>query len=177
VALVQGGFDLAIRVGRPADSSLRAQWLGAVPVRLVASPAYISKNGAPKKPSEIQSHACISVGVVAGPVEWNFYRGKKRESVGIEGMVHTTSPTLAAQLCKAGLGLMRTTEWVVREELKKRELVEVMPEWACDDPRFGGVPAYILYAQSASAVPPLKSRVFADMVKEIVATEVLGRKR
>jgi len=177
VRLVQGGFDLSIRVGRPADSSLRAQWLGSVPVRLVASPGYVKKHGAPNKPADIPNHPCITVGLVAGTVEWSFFRGKKRESLSVEGVVHTTSPTLAAQLCRADLGLMRTTEWVVREDMKSGDLVEVMQQWACDDPRFGGVPVYVMYAQGASANPPLKSRVFVEMVKEIVATEVLGKKR
>jgi len=96
VPLVQGGFDLAIRVGRAADSSLRAQLLGRVPVRLVASPSYVAAHGAPKKPSEILEHPCLAVGNVSGPTEWVFHRGAKRQSVRVDGIVHTTSPTLAA---------------------------------------------------------------------------------
>ncbi|HRE90630.1 MAG TPA: LysR substrate-binding domain-containing protein, partial [Myxococcota bacterium] len=37
VPLVEGGFDLAIRVGRLADSSLRSQLLGRITRHLVAS--------------------------------------------------------------------------------------------------------------------------------------------
>src|SRR5262249_58769893 len=45
VPLVSGGFDLAIRVGRQHDSSLRAQLLRQVPVLLVARPRYLARRG------------------------------------------------------------------------------------------------------------------------------------
>jgi DNA-binding transcriptional LysR family regulator len=173
VQLLEGGFDLAIRVGRPADSALRAQLLGRIPVRLVASPGYVSSRGAPKKPSDIAEHPCVSVGPAAGPSEWTFFRGLKRESVAINAAIHTTSPTLAAQLTRAGLGLMRTTDWIIRDELRRGQLVEVMPGWSCNHPQRGGVPVFAMYSQTAAAVPPLKTRVFVDLVKTIMASEVL----
>jgi len=174
VPLVEGGFDLAIRVGRASDSSLRAQLLGKVAVRLVASPAYLASRPPPRKPTDLADHDCVSLGTVAGPVEWTFYRNQERVSVGVEGVVQTTSPTLAAQLCRADLGLLRVTEWVIREELRVGQLVEVMPAWACDNPLHGGIPVYVMYAQGASAAPPLKSRVFVEMVKSVMATDVLN---
>lgn len=175
VALVQGGFDLAIRVGRLADSSLRAQLLGKVEVRLVASPGYLAAHGGPEHPDQIRDHACISLGILPGTHEWTFHRrGARPRRIAVDGVVHTTSPTLAAQLACADLGLVRIVDWVIRDELRRGELVEVMPEWSCDDPSIGGVPVYVVYAQTASAEPPLKSRVFVDMVKAIMAREVLA---
>lgn len=175
VPLVQGGFDLAIRVGRLADSSLRAQLLGKVAVRLVASPRYLAKHGEPHHPDEIRDHACISLGVLAGTNEWSFHRrGARPRRVAVEGVIHTTSPTLAAQLATADLGLLRIVDWVIRDELRRGALVEVMTDWSCDDPAIGGVPVYAVFAQTAGATPPLKSRVFVEVVKEIMAREVLG---
>ena len=177
VPLVQGGFDLAIRVGRLADSSLRAQLLGKVPVRLVASPDYIARRGAPKHPRDIRDHDCIVVGPWAGPVEWGFRktrRGPERtERVQVEGIVHTTSPPLAAQIACAGQGLLRTTEWVIRDELERGELVELLSDWQPEDPDEGGVPVWVVYAQSAAMTPPLKSRVFVELLKEVLVAEGL----
>lgn len=178
VPLVQGGFDLAIRVGRLADSSLRAQLLTKVAVRLVASPAYLAKRRAPTHPDQLANHDCITLGVVAGSQEWPFHRrGARTKQVVVEGVVHTTSPTLAGQLATAGLGIARCVEWVVREELRRGDLVEVMPEWSCDSLTYGGTPVYVVYAQTASAVPPLKSRVFVELVREIIARESLEQPR
>jgi DNA-binding transcriptional LysR family regulator len=176
VPLVQGGFDLAIRLGRQIDSSLRAQLLGRVPVRLVASPGYLAKHGAPTRPLDLRDHACLTVAQVAGPVEWPFYHRHRRtrsERLEVEGVVHTTSPLLAGQLATAGLGILRIIEWVVRDELARGELVEVLPAWSCHSADDHGVPVYVVYAQGASATPPLKSRRFVELVKEILATEVL----
>jgi len=177
VSLVEGGFDLAIRVGRLADSSLRAQLLGKQAVRLVASPRYLAQHGKPRHPDDIHRHACISTGVASGPQEWSFHRrGARPRRVTVESAVHTTSPTLATQLARSGLGLLRMLDWVIRDELRSGDLLEVMTDWSCDDPSVGGVPVHVVYAQTASAVPPLKSRVFVDMLKEIVTREALSKR-
>lgn len=175
VPLVAGGFDLAIRAGRLQDSSLRAQLIRRVPVRLVASPAYLREHGAPERPRDLASHPCITIGSLPGPSEWAFYRDGEVETVEIAGIVHTTSPPLACQIAVAGQGLVRVSEWVIQEELRRGELVEVMTAWSCDPPgaASAGMPVYVLYAQSAEVEPPLKSRVFVAMFKEIVAEEVL----
>lgn len=175
VPLVAGGFDLAIRVGRLADSSLRAQLLGKVPVRLVAAPSYLTKHRAPTHPDQLRDHPCISLGPIAGTAEWVFHRrGARPRRVAIDGVVHTTSPTLVARLAAGGLGIARLVEWVIREELWRGELVEIMKDWSCDNPADGGIPVYVVYAQTASATPPLKSRVFVELVKEVMAREVLA---
>lgn len=185
--LVQGGFDLAIRVGRLADSSLRALLLASVPVLVAASPAYLAARGHPRHPRDLLAHDCITVGAVAGPVEWTFHRRgaaaarRKRaavERVEIDGVVHTTSAPFAGRLASSGLGVVRAIEWVIREQLRDGSLVEVMPEWSPDLPgEGGGVPVYAVFAQTAGATPPLKSRVFVELMKEVVAKEGLHRYR
>lgn len=176
VPLVEGGYDLAIRVGRLADTSLRAQLLGRVPVRLVASPRYLARAGIPKRPSELSRHETITLGPEPGPAPWVFHhrRDARVERVEVEGVVHTSSAPLAAQLAQSGLGLLRIIEWVVRDALREGGLVEVMPQWSCDRAEDGGLPVYVLYAQTAANTPPLKSRVFVEFVKEIMAKEVLS---
>jgi DNA-binding transcriptional LysR family regulator len=174
VPLVQGGFDLAIRVGRQSDSSLRAQMLGRVPLQLVASPSYIARHGEPERPLALRDHACITISQVVGPVAWSFYHRRARtrsERLEIEGVVHTTSPLLGAQLACAGQGIVRVNQWEIRDQLARGELVEVMRDWSCYRLGDGGLPLYVVYAQTASTEPPLKSRVFVQLIKEILAAE------
>lgn len=177
VPLVQGGYDLAIRVGRLADSSLRAQLLGKVAVRLVASPKYVAKHGAPKHPDAVREHPCIVAGPLAGTHEWEFHRrGARPRRIAIEGVVHTTSPSLAAQVAAAGQGILRIVDWIIRDELRRGDLVEIMPAWSCDDPAIGGVPVYAVFAQQAGVPIPLKTRVFIDAIKELITMDVFERK-
>lgn len=176
VSLAQGGFDLAIRVGRPPDSSLRALLLGRISILLVASPSYLRAHGTPKRPRDLAHHDAIAVSPHLGPVDWTFYRGGKTERVSVEGVVQTTSPTFAVQLATAAMGVARTTEWLVRDELRRGTLVEVMPSWSSNHPQRGGIPVYVMYAEAGTAAPPRKSRVFVEMVKTIMAKEFTPRR-
>jgi DNA-binding transcriptional LysR family regulator len=49
-------FDLAIRVGPLADSTLTARKLGELHYGLFAAPGYLARYGAPTEPSELQTH-------------------------------------------------------------------------------------------------------------------------
>ena len=48
---VEGGFDLALRVGTLADSSLVAHRLASGSNVIAAHPSYLERAGTPKKPS------------------------------------------------------------------------------------------------------------------------------
>lgn len=165
VSLTQAGFDLAIRVGRPKDTSLRALLLGRIQVLVVASPVYLREHGEPKKPADLAKHSTI----IIGSADWTFMRGRKRVRITVPSMVQSSSPTLGVQLAAGGVGIVRTAEWLVRDELQRGALVPVLSSWSC-----GFVPLYVMYAQAGSATPPRKSRVFVEMVKEIMASEFAG---
>ena len=153
-------------------------------MRVVASPGYLKLHGEPARPLALRDHACITIAQVVGPVEWGFYHRSARnrsERLEVEGVVHTTSPLLAAQLAVAGEGILRVNEWVIRDELERGTLVEILRDWSCARLSDGGLPVYVVYAQTASAEPPLKSRVFVETVKQILSDEMAkttpGRKR
>ena len=56
IDLVRDGIDVAVRVGRLRDSSLKARRIAMVPRVLVASPGYLSEHGVPSKPAELAAH-------------------------------------------------------------------------------------------------------------------------
>src|ERR1700728_165628 len=57
--LVSEGFDVAIRFGDPAPSSLVVRKLLDTRILTVASPRYIERFGRPKKPSDLAHHQCL----------------------------------------------------------------------------------------------------------------------
>ncbi|BDH47198.1 LysR family transcriptional regulator [Salmonella enterica subsp. enterica serovar Choleraesuis] len=57
--LVQAGFDVALRTGKPQDSSLIGRALGPCPRYLVASPGYLAESGTPLHPRDLNEHRCI----------------------------------------------------------------------------------------------------------------------
>src|SRR5882762_1306088 len=72
VDLVAGGVDVAIRMGRLADSSLGARYLGTNPWVMVATPAYLKAHAAPKLPMEVAKHPCLVYSSVQGDERWQF---------------------------------------------------------------------------------------------------------
>jgi len=61
VDLLAEGYDIGIRGGFIADSSLVARRICALPVALLASPAYLKRAGVPRTVDELKSHDCVAV--------------------------------------------------------------------------------------------------------------------
>src|SRR5690606_4872959 len=66
VDLVAQGIDVAIRMGRLADSSLGARFLGMNPWVIVAAPGYLKQHGAPKKAQDLSAHVALIYTSVVG---------------------------------------------------------------------------------------------------------------
>jgi len=162
--LVEGGFDLGLRIGRLKDSSLRARRLTTVQRVLVASPVYLEKYGHPASPADLAKHACITLGQLAGGVHWKFWNNQQMTTYTTQGWLHCTSPALALTLVLKGQGILRLPSWAAFEGLRENKLAIVLPDWSCNDPLNGGPGLYALYTQGAGNVIPLKSRVFVDFV-------------
>ena len=70
VNLVEQGLDVAVRMGRLADSTLGASWLGRNPWVMVAAPAYLAAHAPPRSPADLLSHACLVYSSVQGDARW-----------------------------------------------------------------------------------------------------------
>jgi DNA-binding transcriptional LysR family regulator len=72
VGLVEEGFDLSLRIGRLADSSLVARRLA--PVRLVAcaSPGYLERHGEPREPADLSRHQGLAYAHTPPAQQWSF---------------------------------------------------------------------------------------------------------
>ena len=155
--LVRDGFDMAVRLGKPKPSALRARLLARTRVLTCASPAYLARHGTPRRPSDVEQHTCIlmrdpSTGSHFG---WDFVRGKKVESVNVRGtlMVNHFGSMLAA--CVAGQGIAQLLDLHARELLAEGRIVQILPEWADE--------TYPIYAYHHSAqLMTAKVRAFLE---------------
>src|SRR5690606_29014727 len=92
VNLVDEGFDMAIRVGRPGDSSLIIRKLCSVRIVVAAAPAYIEEHGAPEAPSDLARHACIIDTNFREPGRWPFRnRIGEVESIKVDGRIRLSN--------------------------------------------------------------------------------------
>ncbi|MCA9552994.1 MAG: LysR family transcriptional regulator [Myxococcales bacterium] len=125
VDLVEEGFDVAIRVTAPRDSSLVARRLAPAPLVVVAAPAYLQAAGTPRTAAALKDHACLVDTNFRGGARWRFSRGGKVSQVDVEGPFRVNSPVVVCHLAEAGHGVAIVPEYVASEALADGRLVEV----------------------------------------------------
>lgn len=159
--LVGDGFDLAIRFGEPSPSALIVRRLLDARILTVASPAYIARRGRPSHPKDLAggAHECIhSIDASTGrPFEWEFWKGKEKLSVSVNGRLALTDSGTKVGACLAGFGIAQAIDLGLEQHLSTGALVDLFPDW--QDERF---PLYV-YHVSRSRVPA-KVRTFIDFV-------------
>jgi DNA-binding transcriptional LysR family regulator len=105
VSLVEEGFDVAIRIGRLPDSSLKATRVGEVRRGVYASPKYLQANGTPRTPQGLSSHECIAcTAVTPVPDRWTFERDGRRFVVPVSSRLVVNTAEAAIDAALAGLG-------------------------------------------------------------------------
>jgi DNA-binding transcriptional LysR family regulator len=127
VNLVDEGFDLAVRVGVPVDTTARARKLSEGRRVLVASPAYLRARGRPEAPHDLKAHECLVHGEPGAPAIWRFGREGGRESpVAVRGRVAANSSEAVRLLARKGFGVALLSDWLVARDLAKRRLVPLL---------------------------------------------------
>jgi len=130
VSIVDEGFDLAVRIGAVADSSLVMRRLRAMPLLCCASPDYLARHGEPRDPHALATHECL---VNPGLVEaghWRFQKGGEVFSVRVGGRFRADQPRALAQLAAMGRGIVSGPAYTVEPYLESGALVEILADFA-----------------------------------------------
>ena len=118
VNLVEQGIDLAIRMGRLADSTLGARYLGRNPWVMVAAPAYLEDRGTPMAPTELSPHACLVYSTVQGDDRWMLTGPDGKELVvPVRGPLRSNNLSAVLAAARAGLGIAILPWYVARESV------------------------------------------------------------
>lgn len=129
VNLVEQGVDVALRMGRLADSSLGARYLGTNPWLMVASPAYLKQHGSPRRASELGRHDCLIYSSVQGDDRWNLVRPDgSSTSVRVKGPLRSNNLSAVLAAARRGMGLAILPWYVARESLADGSVVEVLAD-------------------------------------------------
>jgi len=125
VDLIGEGFDLAVRVAKPEDSSLIARRLTSVRICVVGSPAYLAEHGSPAKLGDLKNHRCVIDRLPDGADRWKFATSEGGRTQKIEGQVRVNDGEAARNFAVAGLGLARLPMFFVEDALEQGQLVEI----------------------------------------------------
>jgi DNA-binding transcriptional LysR family regulator len=163
--LVEEGFDLAIRIGELADSSLIARRIAASRLILCAAPGYLDANGWPAEPRDLSAHLCLGYPYWSGHQNWMFTdRDGSAHKVPVKNQLWSNNGDLLLATAVSGCGIIRQPDFIVHEALASGELVELLPDLA--KPEIGIHAVY-----PPAAVIPLRLRVFIDYLVEAFSGE------
>lgn len=156
-SLVDEGFDAAIRVGRPADTSLIARKLCEAGLVLVASPPYLAAHGAPLVPSDLARHECIIDTNFREPLHWRFRVAQAPVSVPVAGRLHYSNAEACLNAAEQGLGIAYLPSFVAAESLAAGRVQELLAAFQ-DAP----LAVFVLYPPGRHL--PVKIRVLVDFL-------------
>lgn len=130
VDLLAGGYDLGIRSGRLADSSLVAKRLARTRVIVCASPEYLQRHGSPATLEELARHATIGYSLVPADQSWQFEparKGGEPRTVTTKCRIVINNGDAMREAAIAGLGLVVLPSFVVADALRAGTLVNAAP--------------------------------------------------
>ena len=126
VDVVEGGFDLVIRIGRLAESSLVARRIARDRLVVCASPAYLAAHGTPRSALELSAHECLHYSLVPRTAEWRFRAATGAASLPTRGRFSTSNGTVLARAAIAGLGLVVVPSFMVAADVREGRLALVL---------------------------------------------------
>ena len=153
VNLVEEGFDAAIRVGTPTDTTLTGRKLCAARVLTLASPAYLASHGTPATPEDLAHHPCIIDLNFREPHRWPFRTGK----VAVSGRLAFSNASACLAAAEAGLGIASVPDFVADVALGEGRVVPILTDF--DPPPLG---VFALYPSGRHL--PAKVRVLVDFM-------------
>ncbi len=125
VDVVDEGFDIVIRTGRPADSRLMHRKLGDFDWHLAASPDYLDRAGTPLSAGDLAGHRCLRQRFSTGRLaQWTFRDGAEVD-VPVAMTANSIDPLLDMACAGAGIGAF--PKILIHRHLQDGRLSEVLP--------------------------------------------------
>lgn len=130
VDLVSQGFDLAIRIGAPEDSSLVARHIASNRRVLCASPDYLKRRGIPQAPKDLLEHDCLLLFGSSGRQDvWRLHdREGEEHAIRVQGRFESNYGELLRDASVAGEGIAIHSLWHVADDLRAGRLKVVLPD-------------------------------------------------
>ncbi|MBR8255009.1 MULTISPECIES: LysR family transcriptional regulator [Burkholderia] len=164
IDLVGEGVDCVVRIGALDDSGMIARRIGSLTTCTCAAPAYLDRCGAPETVDELAQHVAIShISADTGrPRPWDYVVDGETRIVQMCGTVAVNDADTYIECGVAGIGLIKTSLYLVEPYLKSGRLREVLTDFNAP-PR----PISILYPPNRHT--PVKLKIFVDWLTSLFA--------
>ncbi len=173
VALIDGGFDLALRNYPAKDTSLIGRKIADDTRILCASPAYLKTHGTPLEPHDLNTHQLI---VFNNATPRQLTSDTRADSCtfpppDINPRIICDDGTSTRLAAKSGVGICMSSIWNIHRDLKDGSLMRVLPDYKVSD----GSAIWLAYPKSN--VLTAKVRVFIDFLLEQIGTPPIWERR
>jgi DNA-binding transcriptional LysR family regulator len=156
VDLIHENIDLALRMGRPTERSLILRRIGFSKRVLVASPAYLDRRGPIRDCANLSNHDLIITNASLRGGALALRKGEEKIDVAVRPRLTTNNAQVLVDALKAGRGVGTAQVLLVAEELKRGELIRVLPEFEIEPTEF-----FLVYPSSKFLRPIV--RAFVDL--------------
>ncbi|MDB5607261.1 MAG: putative transcriptional regulatory protein LysR family [Bradyrhizobium sp.] len=130
IDLIDEGFDVAIRLTPPPDSSLVVRALATWRHVLCCSPAYLEKHGPLRQLSELADHNCVRHVLYTYGDDWHFVDRKgSPASVRVSGNLISNSGETLRTAALQGIGISLAAGFLIADDLEQGRLVRLLPDY------------------------------------------------
>jgi len=165
VDVVEQGIDVALRMGRLADSTLGARYLGVNPWVLAASPDYLAQRGTPAVPADLAGHDALIYSTVQGDARWLFTaRDGHVQPITVRGPLRSNNLSALLEAARGGLGIAALPRYVAHGALQRGSVTAVLTDWS--------LPSQEIHAVYPSPrLVPAKVTGFVDWLQQQLGDE------
>jgi DNA-binding transcriptional LysR family regulator len=156
VDLIAERFDVAVRLGFLADSSLIARRIAPMMAAAIASPGYLAAHGAPQHPSDLARHAALT----QGDETWRFRDGRREIVVRPPSRFRANNAQALLEGVMAGLGVALLPTFILHDAIESGRVVPILRDYPTAE---GGL--YVVRPPPAGPAPR-KVRVLTDLLLE-----------
>jgi DNA-binding transcriptional LysR family regulator len=123
--LIEHRTDIAIRIGALSDSTLHARALSASALHVLASPAYLARQGIPAAPEDLAQHELLGFAQYEPGNVWPL-RHTAGNSLQIIPALAASSGETLRQLALAGQGIVCLSDFMTRADIAEGRLVKLL---------------------------------------------------
>jgi DNA-binding transcriptional LysR family regulator len=129
VDLAAGGYDLAVRIGKLADSALIARRIAPVRKVVIGGPSYLAARGRPERPADLADHDIL----LYAHESWRFQEAGKWESVRLEPVLRSNNGDMLLAAAEAGLGLCLLPSFIAAPAIERGAVVPVLTDYPLEE--------------------------------------------
>lgn len=160
IDMIEGGFDVCFATDRqPVNASLVSRKITSVKEIAVASPAYLSRRGAPRTPGDLAQHDLLAVS--DAPRSWEFSNDDGAQRVNANGPLTANSYAMVRTAALANMGIALLPLPIVADDIARGVLVPVLNQFDVN----GGL-QHISIVYSGRNYLTMKVRSFIDFAVE-----------